>query len=150
MDSTGIVRMQYQIQSIICLTRLRNYNRDLYLEENKSWLIGDFMTLPIINPFTHWWLHNTLINQPIHDYSARPSCVLTISVTGQLKPKLMSHSWHQPIHDICILTIPVTGRLKPKLMTHSWLVTMSMWPKYYLTLMSYFRWMVDLGMIEAH
>ena len=77
---------------------------------------------------THWWLNNTLVKQPIHDYSARPTYVLTISVTGQLKPKLMAHSWHQPIHDICILTIPVTGRLKPKLMTHSWLVTMCMWP----------------------
>ena len=77
---------------------------------------------------THWWLNNTLVKQPIHDYSARPTYVLTISVTGQLKPKLMAHSWHQPIHDICILTIPVTGQLKPKLMTHSWLVTMSMWP----------------------
>ena len=78
---------------------------------------------------THWWLNNTLVKQPIHDYSARPTYVLTISVTGQLKPKLMAHSWHQPIHDICILTIPVTGRLKPKLMTHSWLVTMCMWPE---------------------
>ena len=78
---------------------------------------------------THWWLNNKLVKQPIHDYSARPTYVLTMSVTGQLKPKLMAHSWHQPKHDICILTIPVTGRLKPKLMTHSWLVTMSMWPK---------------------